>query len=266
MQGNRFDLVLSIGHDLDGNIYDWVQAVTRGFVDKLGYDEERFVEPVNYAVWEDWGFSILEFFREYDKLVREGLLAEPGYLIDGELDFLAVCAQRGHRNYIITARHGGPFTHAKIADTFRWVADHLHMAPVHGLHINNDKTSVTTDIFFDDHVDNIYALLDSPCLAPFLVDQPWNRHATDLDELRVYSPQDKLRVLMKVEDTIADAVGLEAKMDHAIEDELAEAKFWEMRNKEIAGEPPTPEYIEDEMMADKAQRIARSLNERLRYG
>lgn len=263
---NRYGLELNIGHDLDGNIYDWSRAVADGFI-AAGYDPERFTEvPTQWHCWEDWDMSYEEFEREYTSMIQDGLLANPGYLIDGELDFLMVCTQRGHKNHIITSRNEGPLIRAAMAQTYFWVGQNLAPAAINSVTISSNKSIVTTDLFFDDKADNVRDLMDSDCLAPYLVDQPWNRDAVDLDSVRIYSAQDKLRVLIDVEDTLAHILELEPKQDRDEEEEYAEKMFWEQKHEQEDGLQPPPDYVKMDEAQDEAQRQIRSVNERLRRG
>lgn len=263
---NRYGLRLNIGHDLDGNIYDWSKAVADGFI-AAGHDPKKFVEtPTNWNCWEDWGMSYEEFEKEYSLLIDGGLLANPGYLIPGELDFLVVCTQRGHNNHIITSCNEGPLIRAAMAQTYFWIGKHLAPAAINSVTISSDKSVITTDLFFDDKPNNIRKLMDSDCLAPYLVDQPWNHEATDLDTVRVFSPQDKLRALLEVEDAIAHALDLEPQPDVDREEELIEQAFWENYHEEKTGLPCLPEYVKLEQSVDENIQKMRSANERLRRG
>lgn len=265
MPTNRFGLQLNIGHDLDGNVYDWLGAMIDGMVE-MGYDPERFVDPpTSHDCWNDWGMDQTEFYKIHKRLITTGILVQDR-LMEGELPFMMACSDRGHLNHVITSRIGGPLPKVAMADTYLWVHDHLGPAPIHSVIHSVDKTKFSTDILFDDHVDTIYQLLESDCLAPILVDRPWNRHATDLDNLRVYTTQDKLKVLLDVETTVAAALDLSPKLDQSEEDELREKAFWEERNRELAGEPDLPEHVKQDIMEDEISLRTRSLAERLRHG
>ena len=263
---NRYRLQLNVGHDVDGNIFDWSGAVAKGLVE-LGHDPSRFEQPPDrWNVWEHWQMSKLEFDREYRKLLEQGLLIQTEWMIPGELEFLMVCSQRGHNNHIITSRNEGPLAQSATSQTYEWVATNLALATINSVTISSDKAAVTTDLFFDDKPDNVRRLMDSDCLAPYLVDQPWNQEATDLDTVRVFSAEDKLRVLLSVEDTIADILELEPLPPRDLEDDLTEQAFWDQKHEREGKAVALPDNIKEEQLMDEARRNARSVNERLRNG
>lgn len=263
---NKYGLQLNIGHDLDGNIYDWAGATARGLM-SLGHDPERFMDPPNiWSCWDFWGFSDIEFQREYRKLISGGLLGEPGFLISGELEFLILCSQRGHSNHIITSRNEGPLIGSSTNQTYYWVSENLHAATINSIIISSDKSIITTDLFFDDKPDNVRYLLESDCLAPFLVDQPWNQEATDLDSVRIFSVQDKVDKLLLIEDMIANIMELEPKTPEVTQANFMEEMFQQDQRLQELGQPSVSEHIRKEQMQDAAENVSRSVNERLRNG
>lgn len=97
----------------------------------------------------------------------------------GAVAQLARLQAAGHTVHLITARafEGGRHG-AQIRDLTRQWAE-AHDVPHDSLHFAQDKTKIPTDLFVDDNVHNIRSLGAAGVVA-FLLDRPWNAHATGL--------------------------------------------------------------------------------------
>lgn len=160
---------LEIGVDLDGVIYPFAHEVTKAREMRDGVPHGTYNDEPGSWTWyqDDWGMD----FEHFDELCRYAIQAgvyESGVPTTGSLYTLRRLTEDGHRIWYVTdrARHG--LTKAAAAHlTSRWL--HTHDFPQRAnLLITADKASLPTDVFLDDKVSNVEALVAAGCPRPLL--------------------------------------------------------------------------------------------------
>src|SRR5690606_16079728 len=81
-----------------------------------------------------------------------------------------------------TARKANPGQDENIkAQTIFWLD--AEGIPYDELHFSSDKTSVQTDYFIEDRIENFEHILENSETDAYLLDQPWNRNFEDWHDL-----------------------------------------------------------------------------------
>ena len=168
---------MRVGFDLDGVLYDFGNSVRR-YLDSIGRPYSFHAdkdEPHTWNFFEHWGMDRHEFAQ----ICHDG--ADAGYVFTGPARPNAVWAvqavkEAGHTVVIITDRQFGSRPEVSHDNTRNWLAQ--HNIPYDELHFSADKTSVPTDIFVEDKLENYDALVNvgTPCV---LIDRPWNQDEGD---------------------------------------------------------------------------------------
>lgn len=163
---------MRVGFDLDGVLYDFGNSV-RAYLDSIGRPygfKDDAPEPHHWDFYEYWGMD----YAEFKSICNDG--ADAGFVFCGEtrpgaVETVKRVKDLGHEVIIITDRQFG--TEPKIShdNTYNWLAQ--HEIPYDELHFSADKTSVPTDIFVEDKLENYDALIlaGTPC---FLINRAWN--------------------------------------------------------------------------------------------
>lgn len=254
---------LVIGHDLDGHLADWESATRNGIADML--DSETIRQAPNatrWEVWEDWGLERSEFKKLYAKLLEDGALLRNLKLLEGQYEFLSMCASRGHKNFIITNRFNGVSDKISSYDTYDWVTKKLVGIKIDGVIISEDKGTIPTDIFFDDSVDNIDNLLaGTNCVYPVLIDAPYNQHRQDLNSIRCSNrPSEKMDIILLMEQSLSrfesvfGGIDFDSLQDDPISEDIQQA-YHMMEEQGIDPESNAGESI----MAEVWERFAHEL-------
>lgn len=174
---------MRIGWDIDGPGYGFVDAFY-GYAKQVGAVPNDYV-PVfgSYNFYEGHGMTREEFIQLCHDGVDAGEVFWKGTPEPGYFEAMAKLAKAGHSNHIVTARgFGSPGAAARA--TAQWLID--HGAVFHSLTLADDKTSVPTDAFIEDHLGNYDALEAAGCMV-YLIDKPWNQVEGD-SRRRVSSP------------------------------------------------------------------------------
>lgn len=159
--------------------------------------------------WEfhnDYGIERGVLWSYIMELYKGGILMEPPYPATGW--WLGKLRQAGHKVVIATARGFEPDLAQFVrAQTERWLW--FYGIPHDGLHFTKDKATFARDVgvdyAIDDSVAHVEALTKAGVLA-FLRDQPHNRSATHLDDVRVRSLKGFVNLILEVEATVRDVV------------------------------------------------------------
>lgn len=161
---------MRIGVDLDGVCFDFPASLRR-YLETLGFSGLPTGEVRRWEFYEDWGLTLDEFLG----YCNDGV--DAGYVFSGPARDRAPQAIRalknaGHEIHIVTDRSFGKNPIASEDATLHWL--YGHDIPFDSLTFSPDKTSVPTDVFIEDKLQNYDALAASGC-KPYLVDRPWNR-------------------------------------------------------------------------------------------
>lgn len=157
---------MRIGYDLDGCVHLFVPGLVE-FI-RLDTGREDLPPTTCYDFYEvDWGYSFEEFLDFCNRGVDAGVVFGYGEPVAGSVEALTRLKQAGHSLHIVTSRHFG--THGSEAVTLDWL--NRFELPFDTIHFSSDKTVVETDMFIDDHPDNVKALREKGCEAWMLLDQ-----------------------------------------------------------------------------------------------
>lgn len=162
---------MRIGIDLDGCCYDFASALRTWLVSRHGYRPQDLPDAEVWDFFKDqWGLSTSDFLAYCAEGVDAGVLFRHGAPFPGAVDALAALKGTGHTLHVVTNRSFGS---RSVENTAGWLGE--HGIPYHSLTFAADKTTVRTDAFIEDNVEN-YQALDAIGVRVFLMDRPWNRH------------------------------------------------------------------------------------------
>lgn len=173
-----------VGFDLDGVVYDFRQALSDHLVAQgmLDCTVDR-VHP-NWDFYEGWGLDLNGFLKHFKDGVDAGTIFRIGEPLEGAVEATKRLAAAGHTVHIVTDRSVGTEPGASARATAAWLADHGFV--FHSLTISSDKTSVPTDVFIEDKLENYDALVAAGVDA-YLVNREWNEIPGGDDRQRVDS-------------------------------------------------------------------------------
>lgn len=182
---------LTVGWDLDGVFYDFVSGFI-SHLEKKGYANLPYAETWSFYS-NQWGWSRDKFLKEYAEAIKDGLFTpNPAHEIGSANSVLARAAELGARNVIVTARNISGARKEAHLNTMKWV-EH-HNLQVDEVYFREDKTSVPTDFFIEDNIDN-YLQLRNKGTRSYLFNQPWNKVAEDTH--RVFSHDEFVDKIVK---------------------------------------------------------------------
>ena len=167
-------MCLSIGIDLDGVCYDFVDALRQYAAGHHGKPLWSMPEAATWTFYKDqWGWTTEEFREICDLGVDRGHLFKLGTPIDGALAGMKALSEFAEL-HIITNRFFGS---RSAANTKAWLD--AWGFPYDSLTFDADKTVVETHLFIEDSPENVEALKAAGTDAR-LIDRPWNRWADHL--------------------------------------------------------------------------------------
>jgi hypothetical protein len=192
-------MILNVGTDCDGVIYDFGNALLKYFHSiglKLSW-KDGGVEPHAWNFNSHWGMSDAEFLQHCHDAVDAGILFR-GPARPGAEETMWEIHNQGHELTLITDRFFGSDPEKSFEATYKWLWEDNNF-PAMRVEFSPDKTSVETDVFIEDKLENYDALIahGTPCA---LVTKPWNgdpldgrsriRDITDYPKFisRVYQP------------------------------------------------------------------------------
>ena len=165
---------MRVGWDLDGVGYVFGNSV-RMYLNSIGMDVPPATDDfcTNWNFFEFWGMDKEEFGAFCDAGGDAGYVFgdHPGLTRPNFFESIKRVKALGHENIVVTHRYQGSPGQAE-ANTYKW------LAPVQNwldeIHFSHDKTSVPTDTFVEDNLQN-YDMLINKGVRAFLVDRPWNQ-------------------------------------------------------------------------------------------
>lgn len=162
-----------VGFDLDGVVYDFRKAhsdfeVSRG-------NEHCTLENAfdHWDYFEGWGQTVDDWLKSYAEGVDAGHVLWRGDPLPGAAQTMKMLAADGHTIHIVTDRSIGREPQRA---TMSWLDEHGFV--YHSLTFSRDKTSVPTDIFIEDRLENADALNAAGTLC-YLINRPWNQAGAD---------------------------------------------------------------------------------------
>lgn len=162
---------LRVGNDLDGVYYDFGASFNR-YLATIG------IAPVFASAEPDrWTFfdhimTPAEFLQHCHDGVEAGVIFR-GPARPGSFETLWSIYDAGHDIIVITDRSFGKTPESSQKATLEWWYDENDFPPISEIAFTPDKTSLPTDVFVEDKLENYDALINSgtPCA---LINRPWN--------------------------------------------------------------------------------------------
>ena len=165
---------LDIGVDLDGVVYDFVQALRHYIHQVTGRPLASMGPATSWHFYADnWGLSLDQFLEFFHAGVAAGSIFATGVPFPGVVTGLRALLDAGHRVHVVTDRASmGPAGKAE-QSTRAWLAD--AGVPYTTLTLTGDKTSVPTDVFIEDRPEFFTALSEAGVLT-YLRSHTYNAH------------------------------------------------------------------------------------------
>ncbi len=174
---------MRIGLDVDGVIYDFTRAYNAK-LQSLGHEVTPETEALIYDYYTEYGYSRKEFLNHLDEMVDCGQIFWTGYLCEPYIPFwIDQLREQGHTIHIITHRVSGKVMSCEEATKHFFREMKIHYD---SLTFSQDKTSVPTDIFLEDHTSNYDALVKAG-VETWLVNRPYNQDGPEEYRKRVAS-------------------------------------------------------------------------------
>lgn len=164
---------MRVGFDLDGVLFDFGKSV-REYMDSIGLKhgwENDALHPQTWNFFEHWGMTTKDFVQ----LCHDGV--DAGYIFrnnvrNGAVEAVEMVKDMGHEIIVITDRQFGSTPEKSHQATYDWWEDFKFPA-YDELHFSSDKTSVYTDIFVEDKLEN-YDAVTAAGTECYLINRPWN--------------------------------------------------------------------------------------------
>lgn len=170
---------MRLGIDLDGVCFPFEESLIR-YMKHMGLDKKYQIGSVDsWHFYREWGMSDDEFVQLCNDGVDAGFVFSGGYIDDAPAQIRRM-KRMGHSIHIVTNRSFGRTPISSSIATANWLFD--NDIPYDTIDFTADKTSVKTDMFIEDNLNN-YDALEAAGTVAFLVDRPWN-HRED-NRLRV---------------------------------------------------------------------------------
>lgn len=183
---------MRVAVDLDGVVYDFVEALRLYLVQVHGYDRATLTDPTTWEFYPEWGLTADQFNDHCTRSTDEGWMFSTGDPIPGAREALEHLHSLGHTIHVVTARNFGRFSEI---NTRLWLDE--HSIPRQSLTFAHDKSIIDADIFIDDKPSNVdklravgknaWLLKDPACPSrrdadghPFLVDN-WDHFVQIVD-------------------------------------------------------------------------------------
>jgi FMN phosphatase YigB (HAD superfamily) len=151
---------MHIGIDLDHVVYPFTDVFAQYVHTVTGRPLTELGPAQRWEFYEDWGYSLDEFFRFFVEGVDAGFIFRKGLPVPGALDALHALKRAGHTLHIVTNRSVGRHSQAS---SEAWLKE--HGVPCDSITYAADKNVVGTDVFIDDMPENVLALREAGCAA-----------------------------------------------------------------------------------------------------
>ena len=170
---------MRVGIDLDGVCYDFADSFRRylSVTNRTEY-KVAFGEPDKWHFYRDWGMTDDEFVNHCHLGADLGIIFGQGSPRDDAPSALQFIKAMGNSIHIVTDRSFGRSlgTNSSERNTIKWLT--RWEIPYDTIDFSSDKTSVKTDVFVEDKLDNYDALVASG-VDCYLVERPWNIDSGD---------------------------------------------------------------------------------------
>lgn len=151
---------------MDGVIYPFADVYFEWLVEAYGADPATLRKPTGYYLEvPKW-----DFYKCCQESVAAKFLYSRGEPLPGAVETIKLLKSEGHEIHFITARlieQFGPLTEQ---NTYEWLKD--RDIPWDTVTFSHDKTVVPVDIFLDDKIENVDAVLATGTDAWLMYDPP----------------------------------------------------------------------------------------------
>lgn len=151
---------------MDGVMYPFADIYFEWLVEAYGADPVTLRKPTGYYL----ELPRYDFYKSCQEAVAACFLYRKGDPLPGTVEAMRQLKREGHEIHIITARMIDQFGPLTEQNTYEWLAD--QELPYDTITFSHDKTCVDVDIFLDDKVENVDAVLATGAEAWLLYDPP----------------------------------------------------------------------------------------------
>ena len=163
---------MNVGVDLDGVVYAFKEAFV-GYLQEQGYSHCTLEAATStWYFFEGWGMTLDEYLQHFHAGVDAGYIFTKGEPEEGTVEATHKLHENGHKVHIVTDRSMGTRKGESARATVKWLAEHGFYFD--SITFTADKTSVPTQVFIDDKVENYIALWNAGTTC-YLLDRPWNQ-------------------------------------------------------------------------------------------
>jgi len=165
---------ITAGVDLDGVVYNYVDALRDWIGISTGQDTSKLGEATQWNFYEhDWNMSFEEFCKHTDAGVDNGYIFAVGEPYPGVVEGMKAMREAGVKIHIVTdrGRAGKPGKAEQL--TVDWLD--ANGIIYDEITLTSDKTAINTHMFIDDRPENFQAL-DEAGVEVYLRRQRWNQH------------------------------------------------------------------------------------------
>lgn len=164
---------VSVGLDLDGVFYPFENSLRMHLLNtRPTLTLQDLPDAIEWNFFYSWGLSLPMFLASCHEGVDAGTVFRQGDPFPDTLPHLERLRTAGCVLHVVTDRFFGSEGVAAAA-THAWMEE-VDMR-VDSVTFSPDKTSVETDFFIDDKIEN-YDALDAAGVEVYLLDRPWNQH------------------------------------------------------------------------------------------
>lgn len=150
---------MRIGIDLDGCVYDFVEALRRWIHNDTGRRIDTMGPPTCWEFfWQDWSMPFAEFKAHCDRGVDAGFIFAVGEPLPDSIETMRKLKADGHSLHIVTDRTFGT---RSVTNTCEWLC--VEEVPFDSLTFSADKTVAHTAAFIDDRPKNVEELRLAGC-------------------------------------------------------------------------------------------------------
>jgi 5'(3')-deoxyribonucleotidase len=161
---------MRIGVDLDGVVYDFVEALRHYLVTHRGFDRYDLGESTSWNFFKDnWGMTTPEFLGYFRDGVEAGVIFQHGEAEPYAKEVIDDLRDAGHTIHICTFRTIHEACPQITMDWLKRVGIEYD-----SITFSEDKTVIKTDIFIEDNMENYMHLLGAGTVG-IMMDRPWNR-------------------------------------------------------------------------------------------
>lgn len=191
---------MRIGWDSDGVLYRFTKAYHSWMNENHGMSLDLEAEAQTWNWFEEFGQTVEDFKQCMTASVDAGHLFWQGELYEPQIaQNIADLKAAGHTNHLVTYRFSGKSACPRQATQHFYASNNIQFDSIT---YAKDKTSVPTDVFLEDNLDN-YDALEAAGVTAYLVNRPYNlrndnrRRVNSVDEFTKLILEDRWNLLLQ---------------------------------------------------------------------